>query len=422
MMKNQDYSIRFRLAAFVMLVAFTAVSCYIPTLDDTAPQSRPGPIPYSGPVEIYTGSATPISFYLADDYQPAEEDTGITAFALDGSDELKDFMSTAEEKETGGVVRFFDNGSGMAVSMYFSGGSAFPNGFMLDQGEDGMVRGSFSPYNEDSQSFSLTLHSEGEDPYTFDGLVMNKHILTIYEDDSSLTPGQNARVRNYVTALSVWTAIMHQFSEMMAEAETAPDGISASSSLFAGIQYSFWGDVGSFFSNVGKGIVKAVKNICTIGATIAAAAFFAFKITAAVLVSVGAAIGTAIAAPVVVAIAVVVAVAVTVVNLYNLGKADEEYQNGNDEENTPPPPPHPEAPRFRIYYLDESGQEQDIPVMRKGDSPAISDEFYIKPHGTGFAADTSNVKFYFEVTAYQEEVDDPGLFFNYSPSDDPHYK
>jgi hypothetical protein len=420
--KMQDYSLNFRLAAFVVLVVFTVVSCYIPTSPEAASPgaTKNAPQPPSYPANVDPVPAAPskqVSFYLTDGYEPSTTDTGKTAFALDGPNAPKNFMVISEEAGDGTgdtVVRFLDGENGMSASMYFSGkaafpgGPEFPDGFILTQENEDTLVGKFSLYNPETETFSLTLEYEGEKE-TFE-LVLNKNIFSVYEKDGGLTPGQNTRVQNYITALGVWTAITLQL-----EAET-PDGINMSRSVTGGPQY--------FIESLLKGIGKAVAKIRKMGAAVVSVATAVFGATYKVVAVAAAVIGVTISAPAVTAIAVAVAVVATVVTVAAiLSKDDGKYWSEESEEDAPSAPVLPlekrQAPRFKVYYRDASG-EHLIPVMREGQNPAITQEFYIPPHSSSKYTAVAGVKFYYEVTLLESINDTIKTKYLFSADDTPY--
>jgi hypothetical protein len=74
---------------------------------------------------------------------------------------------------------------------------------------------------------------------------------------------------------------------------------------------------------------------------------------------------------------------------------------------------NPAAPRFTITDIDKLGEEKPIPVMREGETPETAQEFYIRPNGLATSSSytvTSNVKFYYTVSAYQA-IDEASLKF-----------
>jgi hypothetical protein len=112
-----------------------------------------------------------------------------------------------------------------------------------------------------------------------------------------------------------------------------------------------------------------------------------------------------VAAPVAVAVGVAAAITVTPIDLADIGAEDDDEPDGDSGEEPPEPPPLPpekrKAPRFAVYYRDEEGKKQTLPVMREGQAPETGDEFYIRPHDSIVRNATSNVKFYFETTSVE---------------------
>jgi hypothetical protein len=273
-MKRLHCPVKFRLAAFAVLVSFTAVSCPQVSLSETAslpPESSPEPkARYPVPVALEEGKSpiTPARFYLDENYEPAEADTGKTAFAFKGKGELEAFLAAAEETGDDTVARFLDGSNGMAAAMYFTGEEPFPARFTVVSEEDSTaVHGVFSPYDDETETFALVLHCGEETSGPLTGFTLNKNAFDIYEDDLELSAGENARIRNYVTAMSVWTAMTSQFQTAMetGEYESALSGI-----LSSGTGCFF---AGGAVEAVGRGVKKAVDNICAIGVKIEAATY-----------------------------------------------------------------------------------------------------------------------------------------------------
>jgi hypothetical protein len=377
-MQKQKYSFKTRLLAFVILVPFTAVSCYMPAASDPGqppPKRKLGTAIFDG----LTESATPVTFYLTDGYEPSETATGKTAFLPKGEGIPENFLITSEELDGGTVVRFLAGDSGMAVSVYFDEGKTFPRGFLFNEetGESHIngFRGTFSDYDEITETFSLTLRY-GEEEHTFDGLVLNKNVLTAYQDDTNLTPGQNTRARNYVTVLGVWTALTLQFEEAVAE----------------------------------SGETKAMSGICRIGTAVAGLRHSEFTVVSKDVVTRGSAVHAKVESPVAVVVVAPVTVAVSVVGRI----ADGEESDPPTE--SPLPPAKLYAPRFELYYLDEAGEKKPVPVIREGNKPkGLSQEFYIRPHDMIFDDYTSNVRFYYTVGMYEISDDIPAITCKFSP-------
>ncbi|MDR0639113.1 MAG: hypothetical protein LBG27_09510 [Spirochaetaceae bacterium] len=155
-MKKYEVSFKIRLLAFLVLVSFTMTTCWLPQSPEPAPSARE-PVPVTpGPSVLSSSAVHSLAFYIGDDYQPSEEDTGKTAYLLEGEDAPKDFVITSEDLDDGkGVARFLDGESGTAVSVYFDAGKAFPSLFIINNEEDAedRVYGTFSEYDYDEEMF-----------------------------------------------------------------------------------------------------------------------------------------------------------------------------------------------------------------------------------------------------------------------------
>jgi hypothetical protein len=130
------------------------------------------------------------------------------------------------------------------------------------------------------------------------------------------------------------------------------------------------------------------------------------------IIEVGAFIGVKIPAPIAAIVAVVITVVAAVLELLPDFTEQDEAVKG-----TSLPPEDRVAPRFAIYYLDESGERQPLPVLREGQTPDITQEFYIRPHGGGQTR-TSNVRFYFIAGVLDaSNASATELSFQFSPED-----
>jgi hypothetical protein len=380
-MKKQEVSVKIRLLAFLALIPFTATTCWLPQSPEPVPQPF---VPVTPGPAITTPAVNSLSFYVGDDYQPSKEDTGKTAYLLQGEDAPKDFVVTSEDLDEGnGVVRFLDGGTGTAVSVYFDEGEAFPSLFIVnEEGKEERVYGAFSLYNEEKETFSLTLKS-GEEKQTFEGITLNQYVLSAYQDDSPLSDKQNERTRHYVTAVGVWTALVLQHDLLEAEA----------------------------------GNQSAVQTIANVGARVLTHADRIFGDTKTVTGN--KAIEATVPVPVAVTVAVVsVTVATSVVLVEMSAENDEEA--GHSKPSEPDPPEIRNAPQIRIWYdVDDKGEKLLIPVLRKnGDIPQSTEMFHIPPHKSGNYYDTSNVRFYFEIgkrSDADEDTDIPALSYRSLP-------
>ncbi|MDR0639112.1 MAG: hypothetical protein LBG27_09505 [Spirochaetaceae bacterium] len=242
----------------------------------------------------------------------------------------------------------------------------------------------------------------GTEEHTFEGHTLNKNVLSAYQDDPSLTAGQNERTRRYVTAVGVWTALVLYHDSLKAEAESQ------------GSVNGNWFQTGGAVEAAGNALVNAVEIIMDVGVKILTYADKIFAGATTVVATVGAAIGVTISAPIVATIAVASVLIATVVVLAEMSTANDEEANNPEE---PPELPLEErtALRLKIWYEDEAGERRLIPVIREGNSPQTADKFFIKPHGTGYSTDASAVRFYMEWSRIEQVDDSPALKFELSP-------
>jgi hypothetical protein len=206
-MKQQNGSLKFRFLVFVIAVVCMAAGCKPvavlepPEEDEPLVPVSPGIIPQI---------VMPPSFYLSNDYKPAEADAGKTAFAaiFNGpEDSVCNFAGIAEELGSGAVaVRFLDGKNNMAVSLYFSANSEIPEYFILNHGEESGLIGIFSDYNKSQKTFSLFLQY-GDGPvesYVFPNIALNAIVY--------LMDNPTVRERKYSAAANVWAALMRQLA------------------------------------------------------------------------------------------------------------------------------------------------------------------------------------------------------------------
>jgi hypothetical protein len=351
-MKQQDCLLKFRFLVFVAAVVFMAAGCEPVVVPE--PKKEPPPIEIGdGPQE----SMIPISFYLTNDYEPANTDTGKTAFNLKSlSGTPKNIAGISESLDNNIVVRFLDGKNGIAVSMYFSGSSNFPNWFVLNKGEY-VLFGGFSPYSAETQKFSLVLSdSGGGKPYLIENIALNKNVFKVYQNDTSLNFGQNIRIQNFMYAASIWTAVTLRFDTGSAGNE-AQDVIRLAGSAVKSFSAAFFGMPDAVLPE------KAIENVNAPGMGL---------------------------------VAVFGPMTVTV-----------EQKAETVEES--------KAPRFELYYLDESKTSHPVPVLRDTQTPLITQEFYVKPNGKGLHS-TSNVRFYYTVSAKELTNDEVAVDFTVLPN------
>jgi hypothetical protein len=382
-MKKPESPLQTRVMAFLVLVVFSAVSCYLPPAPDTPRQ--PADTPKTGKTPPGKDPAPPVSFYLSSDYLPVEADHGVTAFMLPGNPAAESFIVMSEEgipadeTDTGIVVRFLDGKTDTVVALYFADTeeAPFPQNFVMSSGGSDTY-GFFSPYDVETETFSVTLQA-GPQTRTFSGITLNKNVLTAYQDDPEQSDGWNARMRGYTAALGVWTA-MALFCEKELEAYRLAAVLNGN----ADPNHPDW----YLSAEAGEAIMNAVETVVSVGVAVATFFVQAFSTAVAVVELVGLAVGVTVSAPVTMVIAAVAGVVATAI-----------------VESAPPHPgnPAPEiplaqrnAPLFSFYYLDDAGNKQQVPVTRAGETPELAKTFYIPPHNRSLRY-TSNVRFYFQV-------------------------
>jgi hypothetical protein len=245
-MKKEIYSFKFRFVALVVLLAFTAMSCSLlgpeePEEPDATPVKPKKPLP-------------PTMFYLTTENEISQVDMGRTGFAVNGGSS-EDLLTIAEELQDGRIaVRFIDTQQNSTISLYFSNlAASFPSTIAMKLGVVD-ITGTFGSYHDETETFLLTLFVNDKTE-TLEGLVLNKNVLTMYQDEPSYSPSLNARIRDYLIAMAVWVPI---YQRIMKET-SAQDGPNASLGLIPGIQYSFFDDiwdgictVGEFIADVGE--------------------------------------------------------------------------------------------------------------------------------------------------------------------------
>jgi hypothetical protein len=216
-MKKEIYSFKFRFVAFIALLSFTTMSCSLLNAPEPKEQEEP-----EKPPAKPKNPSLPTMFYLTENYEVSPNDTNRTGFFESGEPDLASFLTIAEELPDQRIaVRFMNVAKSQTISLYFSSLTAsFPNTIVMNMGASAEMTGTFGSYNENTETFSLTL-SLGEQSESVEGLVMNKSVLTMYQDDPQYTPSQNARIRDYLVALAVWVPIQQWFAEMLAQSSVS---------------------------------------------------------------------------------------------------------------------------------------------------------------------------------------------------------
>ncbi|GHV79639.1 hypothetical protein AGMMS49944_14300 [Spirochaetia bacterium] len=176
-------------------------------------------------------------FFLDSDLKPTTAVTDTTAFAYE--DSAQKVLVTSSDKAVGSSVNFILPDSNIGVQINFAQDNPFPYGFSIVQDGELVAVADLSPFNYETQRFSMTIH-DGEESQTFEELIFNKNVLNAYQDDPGISPSENIRNRNLFTAMVLWSAIDKQL----------PDN---------GIEQARWG--WSLFKNVVKAVVHVAAEV-----------------------------------------------------------------------------------------------------------------------------------------------------------------
>jgi len=209
-MKNDSIFSRF--TALVLLVTVFFMSCPV--------NSEQG----SHPIVITPGEGDPKYVFLDSDGKAIETETGNSGRTV----------YYVENNKNAEGVRIFSDDTGiedrvtftyeeLIVTMFFNKSSDFPNRMAISyDGDD--FSAILSPYDEDDQTYNIAFYQYGfYDIAT--GLILNKQIFSLYEDNPEFTDSQNRRMANLVVGMGLWVSLYASF-------EGQP-GISADRKLFS---------------------------------------------------------------------------------------------------------------------------------------------------------------------------------------------
>jgi hypothetical protein len=258
MRKTDRINSFYRLTAAVLLAIFTFTSCGQAVSSSGAeddPPKKPGGNGYkpSEAREVF-------HVFLDDDMQPAEHDTGKTAYiAQKRAGETDNLMIVAEELEGSHAVRFFSNNDnendGMVVTTYFSKtGDGFPAELIMSTSKLS-IYSVFHDVDKENGTFSLTMQSLNI-TRTLTGIPFNSNLLTAYQSSEGLTEEQNIRERNIFVALCVWTILTYKPSN-----KTPPASMSANIQFNGSNGFTdFIDDVCDWTEYVGNGFMYLMEN------------------------------------------------------------------------------------------------------------------------------------------------------------------
>jgi hypothetical protein len=219
-MPNSPNGVLGKALALSLIVIVTVTSCpmvtQVPSNSVLGSQeiiwNAPGipDTPLPDPVEV----AVPAFFYL-DGKTPTMQDTGRTGFMVAYMEAAENLVVVSDdrEREDHPVVYFYGIEGISRVEIHFAPNANFPSRFVIRQEGLPSTTGDLSPYNEATETFSLTLSGDpAVEPY--DNLVLNKSLFDAYPVQGDLTDSQYLRVKNILTSLALWTAIAYQTENM----------------------------------------------------------------------------------------------------------------------------------------------------------------------------------------------------------------
>jgi hypothetical protein len=182
------------------------------------------------------------------------KDTGRTGFMAAYMEAAENLVVVSDDRETDDhpIVYFYGIENISRVEVHFERESDFPSGFVIYQEGLPPVEGDLSPYNEDTETFSLELTC-GVDFEIYHDLVLNKSLFDAYPDQEDMTDSQYRRVKNILTSLALWTSIAYQ------TVDTAP--------AVAGVRDAS----GAYLMLAGKSVAKAVSFVFAVVAVVAVA-------------------------------------------------------------------------------------------------------------------------------------------------------
>jgi hypothetical protein len=196
-------------SAIITFIVFTFTSCYSPFVSY---------LPKEAAVyQLEIGKGTPYYVYLDSNYSIIDKPIGIndrdpgkTAILVDDNKLAEGIMAFAETTQDGATVRLINKNNNSTIYMFFEQGKNFPTSFIIEtQGE--RFNAFLSNYDTQKECYSIAFEKDGEF-VTQDNVIMNKNILTIYNDDLKLNKDQNTRIRNIYTALGVYASLYNEFS------------------------------------------------------------------------------------------------------------------------------------------------------------------------------------------------------------------
>jgi hypothetical protein len=149
---------------------------------------------------------TPVYLYVDSEGNYTENDSGRTVYVIDENAHVtfysENFESADETSINDHVGLAYDDKS---LVFSFEKDNDFPSSILLSN-SDMFLIGYFSPYDQETQTYELTLVN-GEEQETFSNILLNKDIFMQYTDNPELTQSQNIRFRNLYVAINIYNSL-----------------------------------------------------------------------------------------------------------------------------------------------------------------------------------------------------------------------
>lgn len=200
----------FTFSAPVILLVFTFVSCSSPFFGGDLPQN-PAPINDIGTVPLGQGDVR--LFFLDQNHQPAEEDTGSLAMYIENNELAKGVVVVSEipynDPAYGNVVHVLNSNNNSSASFFYYEGQNFPYKMNVKMGGE-EVTGTFSHYNQALQNYSIAFQHGESEFEVWEDLTMTRNAFYAYQNDPDMSATQNLRMKNLVITLCIWDSLAFQ--------------------------------------------------------------------------------------------------------------------------------------------------------------------------------------------------------------------
>jgi len=171
---------------------------------ETAPAAIKSPAKEAGAVQFV---------FLDKNDHPTTNDIGKLAMYTENDKDSKGLITVAtlpnNSLEDDMAVRVVNNQNKSDTSFFYDSEKQFPNRMTMMKGGE-RIEGTFSEYDDTTETFSLTLVC-GNETEVFEKIILNKNVFTAYKADNSLTDTQNARASAILTTIMLWASIALQF-------------------------------------------------------------------------------------------------------------------------------------------------------------------------------------------------------------------